>query len=222
MLYTKYYGCCRLFQTTIKSCKVPLPKSTDLNCIQVTTLTYCNIQVIQHHCAMLATATGNCAVTNATYNENQYCVVTWIVYREPSMYLRRRQRLRQIVVICHIACWFRSCAVLSLTSFTTQASSKPSLDLFPRKSDMRVPFMFVFHQSNCVSAIKRMLFYYRRSNSTTALCWLLPPVNRQSYMTQRPSLFTPISYYAIVFSFALIFANGWFIACDGFYGASAC
>jgi len=41
-------------------------------------------------------------------------------------------------------------------------------------------------------------------------------------MTQRPSLFTPISYnYAIVFSFALIFANGWFTACDGFYGASA-
>jgi len=25
-----------------------------------------------------------------------------------------------------------------------------------------------------------------------------------------------------VFSFALIFANGWFTACDGFYGASAC
>jgi len=24
-----------------------------------------------------------------------------------------------------------------------------------------------------------------------------------------------------VFSFALIFANGWFTACDGFYGASA-
>jgi len=45
---------------------------------------------------------------------------------------------------------------------------------------------------------------------------------RQSYMTQRPSLFTLISYCAIVFSFALIFANGWFTACDGFYGASAC
>jgi len=46
-------------------------------------------------------------------------------------------------------------------------------------------------------------------------------VFRQSYMAQRPSLFTPISYYAIVFSFALIFANGWLTACDGFYGASA-
>jgi len=32
-------------------------------------------------------------------------------------------------------------------------------------------------------------------------------VFRQSYTTQRPSLFTPISYCAIVFSFALIFAN---------------
>jgi len=46
-------------------------------------------------------------------------------------------------------------------------------------------------------------------------------VFRQSYMTQRPSLFTPISYYSIVFSFALIFANGWFTPCDGFYGAFA-
>jgi len=40
-------------------------------------------------------------------------------------------------------------------------------------------------------------------------------------VTQRPSLFTLISYCAIVFSFALMFANGWFTACDGFYGASA-
>ena len=47
-------------------------------------------------------------------------------------------------------------------------------------------------------------------------------VFRQSYMTQRPSLFTLINYCAIVFSFALIFANGWLTACDGFYGASAC
>jgi len=46
-------------------------------------------------------------------------------------------------------------------------------------------------------------------------------VFHQSCMTQRPSLFTPISYYAIVFSFALIFADGWFTTCDGFYGASA-
>jgi len=47
-------------------------------------------------------------------------------------------------------------------------------------------------------------------------------VFRQSYMTQRLSLFTLISYCAIVFPFALIFANGWFTASDGFYGASAC
>jgi len=26
---------------------------------------------------------------------------------------------------------------------------------------MRVPFMLVFHQSKCISAVKRMLFYYR-------------------------------------------------------------
>jgi len=49
MLYTNYYRCCRLFQTTIKNCKVPLPdlNSTDLSRIQVTTLTCCNIQVKQ-------------------------------------------------------------------------------------------------------------------------------------------------------------------------------
>jgi len=35
----------------------------------------------------------------------------------------------------------------------------------------------------------------------------------QPYMTQRPSLFTLISYCAIVFSFALMFANGWFTSC---------
>jgi len=41
-------------------------------------------------------------------------------------------------------------------------------------------------------------------------------VFHQSYMTQRPSLFTLINYCAIVFPLALIFANGWFTACDGF------
>jgi len=35
-------------------------------------------------------------------------------------------------------------------------------------------------------------------------------------------LFTLISYCAIVFSFALMFANGWFTACHGFYRDSAC
>jgi len=47
-------------------------------------------------------------------------------------------------------------------------------------------------------------------------------VFHQSYMIQRPSVFTLISYCAIVFSFALIFATGWFTSSDGFYGASAC
>ena len=36
------------------------------------------------------------------------------------------------------------------------------------------------------------------------------------------SLFTLIRYCAIVFSFALIFANGWFTVRDGVYGTSAC
>ena len=66
---------------------------------------------------MLATATGDCAVTNVTYNENKYYVVTWTFHLESSMYLRRRQWLRQIVFMCHIACWFRSGAVLKLDQF---------------------------------------------------------------------------------------------------------
>jgi len=76
MLYTNYYGCCRLFQMTIKNYKVPHLKSTNLNRIQVTTLTCCNIQVKQHYCTMLATANGNCDVTNVTYGDNKYYAVT--------------------------------------------------------------------------------------------------------------------------------------------------
>jgi len=48
---------------------VPHLKSTDLNLIEVTTLTCCNIQVKQH-CA--GNCHHNCAVTNVTYNENKY------------------------------------------------------------------------------------------------------------------------------------------------------
>jgi len=66
---------------------------------------------------MLATATGDYDVTNVTYSENKYYVVTWTVYLESSMYLRWRQWLRQIVVMCHIACWFRSGAVLTFDQF---------------------------------------------------------------------------------------------------------
>jgi len=33
---------------------------------------------------------------------------------------------------------------------------------------------------------------------------------------------TLINYCAIVFSFALMLANGWLTACDDFYDASAC
>jgi len=50
MLHTNYYGCCRKFQTTMKNCKVSHLNSTDLNRIQVTTLTPCNIQDKQHYC----------------------------------------------------------------------------------------------------------------------------------------------------------------------------
>ena len=76
MLYTNYYGCWRPLQTTIKNYKVPHFNSTDVSRIQATTLTCCNIQVKQHHCIVLTTATGNCDVTIVTYNEDKYYIVT--------------------------------------------------------------------------------------------------------------------------------------------------
>ena len=44
MLCTNYYRRWRLLQTTIKNCKVPHLKNTNLNRMQVTALTCCNIQ----------------------------------------------------------------------------------------------------------------------------------------------------------------------------------
>jgi len=112
-----YHGCCTLFQTKNKNYRVPHLKSTDLNRIQVTTLACCNIQVKQRYCSVLATVTGNCAVTNVIYNENKYYAITLTFYLESSMYLSRCQWLRQIVVMCHVACWFRSGAVLKFDQF---------------------------------------------------------------------------------------------------------
>jgi len=71
-----YRGCCTLFQTKNKNYRARHLKSTDLNRIQVTTLTCCNIQVKQPYCTVLATVTGNCAVTNVIYNENKYYFIT--------------------------------------------------------------------------------------------------------------------------------------------------
>ena len=98
----------------------------------MTTLTCCNIQVKQHYCAILATATGNCDVANVTYNENTYYVVTWTFMASPrctcadaSDYVR--SLLCATLLVGSIAVQRKS-----LTSFITEAS-KPSLDLFPRK-----------------------------------------------------------------------------------------
>jgi len=74
MLCTNYYGCCILFQTTVKNYKVPHFKRIDLNRIQVTIRSLA--ATLQRYCTMLATATGNCDVTNVAYNENKYYVVT--------------------------------------------------------------------------------------------------------------------------------------------------
>jgi len=76
--------------------------------------------------------------------------------------------------------------------------------------------LYIFFTMFCFHSFFVFLFIMGLVHQTTAT------VFHQSYMTQRPSLFTLIGYCAIVFSFALMFANGWFTACDGFYGASAC
>jgi len=59
----------------------------------------------------------SCRCTNLVYNENKYYIVTCTVYLESSTYLRCRQLLCQIVVMCHIACWFRSGALLKFDQF---------------------------------------------------------------------------------------------------------
>ena len=94
----------------------------------LTTLTCFNVHVKPHYCR--AAATVNCAVTNVTYNEKKYYVVTWTCF-ESSMYLHWRQWLRQIVM-CHIACWFSSGAVLKFDQFY-RSHFKPTSALFPRK-----------------------------------------------------------------------------------------
>jgi len=83
---------------------------------------------------MLANVTGNCVVTNVTCNDDKYYVVTWTFHLESSMYLPRCQWLRQIVVMCHIACWFRSGAVLKVWPvISLKLFLKTTLDLCPRK-----------------------------------------------------------------------------------------
>jgi len=52
---------------------------------------------------MLATATGNCDVRNVTYSENKYYAVTWTVYLESSIYLRRRQLLFATLLVGSVA-----------------------------------------------------------------------------------------------------------------------
>ena len=77
MSCTDYYGCCRLFQTTIKNYKSsPFEEHQSKPHRSDYTLTCCNIQVKQRYCTMLATATGNCDATNVTYNANKYYVIT--------------------------------------------------------------------------------------------------------------------------------------------------
>jgi len=66
-------------------------------------------------------------------------------------------------------------------------------------------FCFSFHYAYLIS---NCCFLNTCQNVINGVGW---PDDRhgfcQSCMTQRPSLFTLISYYAIVFSFALMFAN---------------
>jgi len=66
---------------------------------------------------MLATATGNCDVTNVTYNANKYYVVTWPVYLESSMFPRNASDYVRSVLCATFACWLRSRALLKFDQF---------------------------------------------------------------------------------------------------------
>ena len=66
---------------------------------------------------MLVTATGNCDVTNVTYNAHKYYVVTWTVYLESSMYLRNASDNVRALLCATFGCWFRSGAVLKFDQF---------------------------------------------------------------------------------------------------------
>ena len=119
MLCTDYYECCRLFQTTIKNYKVPHFKSIDLNRIQVTTLTCCNIQVKQRYYTMLATATGNCDVTNVTYNANKYYSMSSreLSISSPRCTCADASDYVRSLLCATFAFWFRSDAVLKFDQF---------------------------------------------------------------------------------------------------------
>ena len=86
-------------------------------------------------------------------------------------------------------------------------------------------YLLFFFLSLCLFVLQ-LLFLNTCQKVINGVGWLdsrWPPRSFANpiYMTQQPSLFTLISYCAIVFSFALICADGWFTACEGFYGASA-
>ena len=82
MLYTNYYGCCGLPNDNYKLQGSPFEEywfeqhpSDYAHLLQHTSQT-----ALLHYCD----------VTNVTHTENNYYVVTWTVYLESSMYLRRR------------------------------------------------------------------------------------------------------------------------------------
>ena len=81
---------------------------------------------------MLATATGNCDVTNVTYNENKYYVVTWTVYLDVPVTAPTLVTTSDRCCVPHLLVDSVAVQCQSLTSFITQ-TSKPSLDLFPHK-----------------------------------------------------------------------------------------
>jgi len=71
--------------------------------------------------------------------------------------------------------------------------------------------MFCVCFPNCAYLISKCCFSTLLKNWKIGLVdYMTAMVPHQSYMTQRPSLFTLISYCAIAFSFAPMFTNGWF------------
>ena len=117
---------------------------------------------------MLATATGNCAVTNVTYNENKYYVVAWTFYLDAVAPTPVTTSDRSYVSHCLL--FPQRCSVKVRQVLWLKLLLKPTLDLLPRKCT----YAKVMDLRNMVLwSIRFVANRYRISPHQISLCPLL-------------------------------------------------
>ena len=117
---------------------------------------------------MLATATGNCAVTNVTYNENKYYVVAWTFYLDAVAPTPVTTSDRSYVSHCLL--FPQRCSVKVRQVLWLKLLLKPTLDLLPRKCT----YAKVMDLRNMVLwSIRFVANRYRISPHLISLCPLL-------------------------------------------------